>query len=86
MNKKSILVIQALLFTVISSCNQVKSTSDFKLYFDKYELAEDDWADSLSNKYYSEQLSALSEPSLKDTKNLNETLRLTVFPSIIYVP
>jgi hypothetical protein len=86
MNKNAIVVIQVLLVVAISSCNQRPATSDLKLYFDKYELAEGDWEDSLSNRYFSQQLSALNEPSLKDTSNANETLRLTVFPSIIYIP
>ena len=68
------------------SCNPRPATDDLKLYFDKHELAEDDWADSLSNRYFSQQLSELNEPSLKDTRNSNETLRLTVFPAIIYIP
>lgn len=85
-NTQRIAVIQILLAVAITSCHQRPVSNDLKLYFNKEELSEDYWSDSLANRHFSKELSLLDEPSLKDTTNKNETLRLTVFPSIIYVP
>lgn len=63
------------------SCQDKPIYKGDTLYFEKNEIADDDWADSLMNRYYSEKLQILKEPSLKDTSNHNETIRLTVFPS-----
>lgn len=54
------------------------------LFFNKNELSDDKWIDSLQNQRYSEELRLLGEESLKDTSSQHETIRLTVPKSIIY--
>ena len=86
MNTKGKGITLILMAVTFIACNQRPVSDEPKLYFDREELSDDDWADSLSNRYFSKELSSLDEPSLKDTDNRNEILRLTVFPSIIYIP
>jgi hypothetical protein len=74
------------LAAIAMSCKDEPVPNDLNLYFEKGELSDDDWADSLGNLYATQQLTLMNEPSLKDGKSKHETLRLTVFPAIIYNP
>lgn len=80
---KGILLILVLLLTLINfSCKEKTVSKDNQFYFDKGELSDDEWSDSLRNQLYSGRLMSLGELSLKDTLNQNESIRLTVFPFI----
>jgi hypothetical protein len=69
---------------IYSACQDKPVQKTNALYFDKGELSDDEWKDSLSNLYYSTELMSLEEGSLRDTSNKNETIRLTVPQSIIF--
>lgn len=79
--KRALAIIQILLAFIHFACQEKPLDKGKSLYFDKSELSDVEWIDSLSNQHYSNKLISLEEPSLKDTSNHNETIRLTVFPS-----
>ena len=81
---RHLIIFQIILVLIFFSCTDKPAKPDNKLYFDKNELSDDDWNDSIDNKYFSELLTLIGESPLKDTANKYETIRLTVPRSIIF--
>jgi hypothetical protein len=78
------LIILVISILIYSACREKPVQHDDHQYFGKGELSDDEWEDSLSNRYYSNELRSLKETSLKDTSNKNETIRLTVPRSMLF--
>jgi len=60
--------------------NEGKTIAEPTMYFDEGELADDFWADSLHNLFYTNELAKLKEPPIRDSVNKSKIIRLTVFP------
>ena len=79
-----ILVLVAFCFVLRCSSNVgSKKENENALYFKNGELSDDNFSDSIANRFYSQELRLINEPSLKDSSFADETIRLVV-SSVVY--